>query len=191
MARVQPSGDHTQLPNNLWRLGKLNPRCRSIRRHDPDRLRAAASYRFDQAMSSRADSSWATSDHARKTMRANRGRDTGPEMVVRSAVHRMGLRYRVICRPEPALRRTADLVFQRARVAVFIDGCFWHSCPRHGSRPRANRDFWSEKLDRNIQRDAETTKILETAGWIVLRFWEHEPANEVAERIREAVISRA
>lgn len=123
-------------------------------------------------------------------MTANRGRDTGPERAVRSAVHGLGLRYRVNTRPEPSLRRTADLVFRRAKVAVFVDGCFWHSCPLHRTRPRANDRFWSTKLERTVARDLETTDALEAAGWLVLRFWEHEDPDEVAERIREAVLSR-
>ncbi|MBX7069600.1 MAG: very short patch repair endonuclease [Microthrixaceae bacterium] len=123
-------------------------------------------------------------------MSANRGRDTGPETAVRSAVHRRGMRFRVDTRPEPSLRRTADLVFRRAKVAVFVDGCFWHSCPIHRTRPRANGGFWSAKLERTIARDRETTEALEAAGWLVLRFWEHEDPEEVADRIRDAVLSR-
>lgn len=134
--------------------------------------------------------SWASSEATRRSMTANRGRDTGPEMAVRSAVHALGLRYRVNTRPEPSLRRTADLVFRRAKVAVFVDGCFWHSCPIHRTRPRANDGFWSEKLERTVARDRETTDALEAAGWLVLRFWEHEDPDEVAERIREAVLSQ-
>lgn len=123
-------------------------------------------------------------------MTANRGRDTGPEMAVRSAVHGLGLRYRVSTRPEPSLRRTADLVFRRAKVAVFVDGCFWHSCPIHRTRPRANDAFWTAKLERTVARDQETTDALEAAGWLVLRFWEHEDPGAVAVRIREAVLTR-
>lgn len=134
--------------------------------------------------------SWASSEATRRSMRANRGRDTGPEMAVRSAVHRRGMRYRVNTRPERSLRRTADLVFRRAKVAVFVDGCFWHSCPIHRTRPRANDGFWSEKLERTVVRDRETTDALEAAGWLVLRFWEHEDPDEVAERVRAAVLSR-
>lgn len=123
-------------------------------------------------------------------MKSNRSRDTRPEMAVRSAVHGLGLRYRVNVRPEPSLRRTADLVFRSAKVAVFVDGCFWHSCPIHRTRPKANDRFWSEKLGRTIARDSETTDALEEAGWLVLRFWEHEDPEEVAERVRQAVVSR-
>lgn len=132
----------------------------------------------------------ASSDAARATMRANRGRDTGPELAVRRALHRMGLRYRVD-HPLPFdRRRRADISFTRARVAVFIDGCFWHGCPEHGTTPRTNAEFWSEKIARNRTRDVDTTARLERAGWMVLRFWEHEDPRAVAERIRRAVASR-
>lgn len=102
----------------------------------------------------------------------------------------MGLRYRVNTRPLPALRRTADLVFTRARVAVFIDGCFWHGCPEHHRQPTANADYWVSKVAKNRARDAETDTTLREQGWEVLRFWEHEPAELVADAIREAVKSR-
>ena len=136
----------------------------------------------------RSGPSWASSDATLKSMKGNRIRDTGPEMAVRLAVHQLGLRYRVNARPEPTLRRTADLVFRPAKVAVFIDGCFWHCCPIHGTRPKANSDYWSKKLDKNIQRDSETTRALEESGWKVPRFWEHESPVEVADRIRTVVM---
>lgn len=86
----------------------------------------------------------------------------------------MGLRYRVSVRPVPNLRRTADIVFTRARIAVFIDGCFWHGCPAHYQAPVRNGDFWRAKRKRNRERDAETDAALTAAGWTPLRFWEHE-----------------
>lgn len=123
-------------------------------------------------------------------MQANRGRDTVPELRVRSAVHAFGLRYRVNARPLPGLRRTADLVFRPSRVAVFVDGCFWHGCPLHYTRPSANEGFWAEKVRRNIGRDLETTWALESEGWLVLRFWEHEDPADVAAAVREQVEAR-
>jgi DNA mismatch endonuclease (patch repair protein) len=84
-------------------------------------------------------------------------------------------------------RRTVDIAFTKAKVAVFLDGCFWHGCPEHGTQPRANADWWVVKLQRNKARDAETDAVLESAGWRVLRFWEHEGPESVAERIRSAV----
>ncbi|WP_454119244.1 very short patch repair endonuclease [Microbacterium lacticum] len=133
---------------------------------------------------------WASSDAARKTMQGNRGRDTKAELAVRRLVHAAGLRYRVNARPEPDLRRTADLLFTRARVAVFIDGCYWHGCPEHFSMPATNLDYWSTKIGRNQARDLETTTVLEARGWLVLRFWEHDPPATVAERIAEQVLAR-
>ena len=135
----------------------------------------------------RSNDSWAASSGSRKSMMANRGRDTSPEVRVRSTLHRRGLRYLVSARPEPGLRRTADLVFRGPRIAVFIDGCFWHGCPLHASRPTRNADWWARKLDRTKERDIETNRALESAGWRVMRFWEHQPANEVADAIEEAV----
>ncbi len=134
--------------------------------------------------------SWASSDAARRTMRANRSRDTGPEWAVRSRAHRMGLRYRVSARPLPELRRTADLVFRQSRVAVFVDGCFWHSCPQHGSAPRSNSEFWRSKLSRTVERDRETDRALSAADWLVLRFWEHDDPDRVVSEIRDAVNRR-
>lgn len=130
----------------------------------------------------------ASSEAARATMRANRGRDTGPELAVRRALHRMGLRYRVD-HPLPFdRRRRADIAFTRARVAVFIDGCFWHGCPDHGTTPRTNTQFWSEKIARNRRRDHDTTVRLEAEGWVVLRFWEHEEQMSVAFAISRMVL---
>ena len=120
-------------------------------------------------------------------MQANRSRDTKPEMAVRSALHRRGLRYRISVRPESELRRTADVVFRKAKVAVFVDGCFWHGCPEHGTRPSTNRDYWKAKIEGNVARDADTTLRLEKSGWTVLRFWEHENPEEVADQVELAV----
>lgn len=127
-------------------------------------------------------------------MRANRGRDTKPELQVRRLVHAAGLRYRVSAKPEKDLRRTADLLFRRAHVAVLIDGCFWHGCPHHHQAPKANAAFWSDKIAANRVRDAETTRLLTERGWSVLRFWEHEiraGAQDVAARIVEEVRVRS
>jgi DNA mismatch endonuclease, patch repair protein len=120
-------------------------------------------------------------------MRSNRGRDTGPEMALRRAVHKLGLRYRVNARPLRQVRRTADLVFTRARVAVFLDGCFWHGCPDHHTVARTNARFWAEKVDTNRQRDRDTDRKLAEAGWIALRVWEHEDVEEAAQRVARVV----
>lgn len=78
-------------------------------------------------------------------------------------------------------------MFTRAKVAVFIDGCFWHGCPLHATYPKRNSDYWLPKLRRNIERDRETDQLLRDAGWLVLRFWEHEPPDDVAHRVEQAV----
>src|SRR4051794_38196745 len=104
--------------------------------------------------------SWASSESARRTMLANRRRDTQPELRVRRLLHAAGLRYLVDARPSPLLRTRADILFTRRRIAVFIDGCFWHSCPTHGVSPRANAEYWGPKLERNRIRDAATTESL-------------------------------
>jgi DNA mismatch endonuclease (patch repair protein) len=116
-------------------------------------------------------------------MQSNKSRDTAPELAVRRALHAKGLRFRVVMRPLPDLRRTADIVFPRAMVAVFIDGCFWHACPAHYRAPRSNAEYWSLKIAHNVDRDAETTRQLTAAGWKVLRYWSHESHVEVAEEI--------
>lgn len=131
--------------------------------------------------------SWASSPAARAIMQANKRRDTKPEMAVRRAVHRRGLRYLVDARPLPDLNRRADLVFTRARVAVFIDGCYWHGCPAHATSARANADYWAPKIAGNIARDRDTDQRLEAAGWAVVRAWEHEDADEVALAVVAAV----
>lgn len=122
-------------------------------------------------------------------MVANRSKNTGPELAVRSLLHARGLRYRVHVRPLPDVRMTADIVFTRRKVAVFIDGCFWHACPEHFVMPRANADYWVPKIERNQQRDRRADEALTDAGWTVLRYWEHEPPLAVALSIEEVVRS--
>jgi DNA mismatch endonuclease (patch repair protein) len=120
-------------------------------------------------------------------MRKVRQRDTPPEMRLRSELHSRGLRYRVDAGPLPGLRRRADLVFPRVRMAVFVDGCFWHGCPDHMTWPAANRRWWEEKIGRNIRRDRDTDAELRAAGWRVVRVWEHENAVQAADRIERLV----
>ncbi|MFC9232781.1 very short patch repair endonuclease [Streptomyces decoyicus] len=110
-------------------------------------------------------------------------RDTGPEMAVRRLLYASGHRYRLQRRVPGFSRRTIDIAFPGAKVAVFLDGCFWHGCPEHATHPKANADWWRNKLDGNIARDRETTAHLVEQGWTVLRFWEHEDPVAVAERI--------
>lgn len=117
-------------------------------------------------------------------------RDTQPELALRSELHRRGFRFRVDRAPVPGLRSRADIVFGPARVAVYVDGCFWHSCPEHGTRPKANADWWERKLDRNQERDRETDRVLRENGWQVVRIWEHEDPAEAADRVEVAVRTR-
>lgn len=120
-------------------------------------------------------------------MRANKGRDTRPELALRSALHALGLRYRVGIRPLPGIRRTADVVFTRAKIAVFLDGCFWHGCPDHFRAARANSEFWLAKINGTRARDADTNERLRAAGWTVIRVWEHEDPVEAAERVASII----
>lgn len=106
---------------------------------------------------------------------------------MRRAVHAQGLRYRVDFRPLLGLNRRADLVFTRAKVAVFVDGCYWHGCPEHGTAARSNAGYWVTKIARNRDRDAETDRLLGGAGWTVVRAWEHENVDAVVRRICSAV----
>ena len=114
-------------------------------------------------------------------------RDTAPEVAVRKLLHASGYRYRINERVPGMSRRTIDIAFTRAKVAVMIDGCFWHGCPEHATQPKANSEWWRKKLDRNMARDVETAEHLTAAGWTVLRFWEHTPAADVAATVRTAV----
>ncbi|GAA3063530.1 very short patch repair endonuclease [Actinocorallia glomerata] len=117
-------------------------------------------------------------------MRANRGRDTTPELQVRKALHAAGWRYRINYRPlERDRRRSVDIAFTKLRAVVLIDGCYWHGCPEHFIMPKSNRGYWSAKIARNRERDAETTRLLRSEGWLVLRYWEHQPAVEVVADI--------
>ncbi|MFF9405863.1 very short patch repair endonuclease [Streptomyces anandii] len=114
-------------------------------------------------------------------------RDTVPEVAVRRLLHASGLRYRVNV-PVPGMpRRTIDIVFGKYKIAIFMDGCFWHGCPEHATQPKANSEWWRKKLDRNMSRDVETTGHLTEAGWTVLRFWEHEDPLKVAVRVQEVI----
>jgi DNA mismatch endonuclease (patch repair protein) len=134
--------------------------------------------------------SWASSPEARARMQSNKSRDTKPELALRSAVHKLGLRYRVSAKPLAGLRRTADLVFPRAKVAVFLDGCFWHGCPEHHTVASANARFWADKVEGNRARDRDTDGRLQDAGWVSMRIWEHEDPQEAAQRVRQVVRER-
>lgn len=128
-----------------------------------------------------------SSDAVRDRLRRQRTRDTAPELAIRRRLHALGLRYRVDVAPLPELRRRADVVFPRARVALFVDGCFWHRCPDCDLRPKANGPWWERKLDANTRRDADTDERLTSAGWTVIRVWEHEDPSQAAARVAAVV----
>lgn len=129
----------------------------------------------------------ASSPAVRAVMRANRSRDTEPELALRRELYGRGLRYRVAVRPLPRLRRTADVVFTADRVAIFVDGCFWHGCPEHHRPATKNSGFWLQKIDANQHRDLDTSIRLREAGWTVIRVWEHENPAVAAARIETTV----
>lgn len=119
-----------------------------------------------------------------RTMAAVRSTDTKPERALRSALHALGFRYRLGQSIHPDSGRVVkpDLVFVGRRVAVFVDGCFWHRCPEHFRAPGSSEDYWVPKIERNVERDRATNERLAAAGWTVIRVWEHEVASDAAER---------
>lgn len=158
-------------------------------------VKPLATYRIGMGNSDGADAPdvqasrvYVTPPGRSRNMAAIRRRDTKPEAMLRSQLHRMGYRFRKDhpVRIDGKLIRP-DIAFTRRRVAVFIDGCFWHSCPEHGRKPRVNESYWSPKLRGNSQRDQVQTAALQSAGWTVLRFWEHEDAEMIIANIVAAL----
>lgn len=131
-----------------------------------------------------------SSDAALARMKAVKPRDTAPEKALRSALFRKGLRYRVDARPIKVFNRKADIVFRTANIAVFVDGCFWHGCPIHGTQAKANAGFWRNKIKQNQLRDLDTNEKLKKMGWKVIRVWEHENSEKAAEKILKIVTKR-
>lgn len=128
-----------------------------------------------------------TPEQRSRNMSRIRGRDTGPEIRLRKRLWKQGYRYRI---NHPALPGKPDLAFMGSRLAVFVDGCFWHGCPLHCTQPKTNAEFWRRKIKRNIQRDREVDAQLAALGWRVLRIWEHEVEEDVddaAERVIKAL----
>lgn len=128
----------------------------------------------------------ASSPAALRRMHRQRRRDTEPELALRSALHRAGLRFRVDY-PLPGLRRRGDIVFPRQRIVVFVDGCFWHGCPEHATWPKANAAWWRAKIEANFARDRDTDVRLAQAGWVIVRIWEHEQSERAAAEVRTAL----
>lgn len=142
----------------------------------------------------RARAPIASSPRVRKVMQAIPSRDTAPEKALRSILHRMGLRFRKDREPVEGVRCKADVVFRKARVCVFIDGCFWHRCPKHFRPPKTNTEWWLEKVKDNQERDNRKTMLIKKHGWMVLRYWEHEIQHDntikIATKISNAVKKR-
>lgn len=125
----------------------------------------------------------ASSPSALARMKSQKQRDTKPEIELRSCLHTMGYRFRTDMIPIPGMKTRADIAFPRVKVAIFVDGCFWHSCPKHGTMPKQNSKWWQQKLAANSLRDRETDDRLGRAGWTVVRIWEHEKPSEAAKRV--------
>lgn len=124
---------------------------------------------------------------ARRMTRQRRS-GTAPELAIRKRLHEMGFRYRVHVAPAGGPpRRRADIVFTRQRVAVFVDGCFWHACPVHRTLPTNNSEWWRTKLEANVRRDRETDALLEASGWSVVRIWEHESVDDAVLKVTRAI----
>jgi DNA mismatch endonuclease, patch repair protein len=113
--------------------------------------------------------------------------ESGVEKELRSRLHRSGLRFRKHIAPLEGLRCRPDIVFPKQRIAVFVDGCFWHACPEHGSAPKANKEWWRKKLGANVARDRRNDAALDRAGWTVLRFWTHQPIESMADAVQRVV----
>ncbi len=121
-------------------------------------------------------------------MRAIQRRDTSPELALRSALHRRGHRFRVDYPVKVSGRSPRpDIVFTKRRLAVFVDGCFWHGCPEHGRTPKKNTPYWGAKLARNVERDREQDRMLDEAGWTVVRIWDHEDPDTALKRVEDAL----
>jgi DNA mismatch endonuclease, patch repair protein len=132
----------------------------------------------------------ASSEAARNRMLAAKARDTEPELELRSALEEQGMIFQVDVRPGKETRRRADILFDDARLIVFVDGCFWHGCPIHGTWPKQNAEFWRNKIETNQRRDKETNERLTAAGWHVIRVWEHQDMNAAAKLIAHIVETR-
>ena len=124
-------------------------------------------------------------------MRNTRQRDTPLEVAIRKDLFRRGFRYRIHPRLGNTTRARPDFAFMRQRVAVVVDGCFWHWCPMHGTLPERNAGWWGRKLQENVERDQRHEQELQAAGWKVVRVWEHEDATVAAGRIAAILEARA
>jgi DNA mismatch endonuclease (patch repair protein) len=132
----------------------------------------------------------ASSAAARRRLESQRRADTKPEVALRRALHRLGLRYRLHAAVVTGTRRSVDIVFPSVRVAIDVRGCYWHGCDLHGTAPKANAEWWGAKLDANRERDADTVRRLEEEGWLVVVAWEHDDPITTAVVIADAIKAR-
>jgi DNA mismatch endonuclease (patch repair protein) len=189
VARVDPQPDAsaagTQPVASAAGARRGNPRPRKAKRPAAD----AAESRSAALAAAKGKAYPFTADPGRAAnMRGNRRADTKPELALRAALFAMGYRYRKDLRLDlPARRVRPDIAFTRRRVAVFVDGCFWHACPEHGSKPKSNEWYWSPKLTKNVERDRAVDDALTAAGWTVLRLWEHVPLPDAVAAVVAAV----
>lgn len=128
-----------------------------------------------------------SSAEASRRMAKVRQKGTGAEMALRRELYRCGLRYRVDYVVLKKPRRIADVAFPGLKIAIFVDGCFWHGCPEHASWPKQNAEFWRQKIEANRQRDRDTNERLSRVGWTVLRFWQHDSPSEAGESVKRVV----
>lgn len=167
----------------------LTPSCPSAQRGQDGSIEPVEPK--DAATGTRIGYPVPSSEAVSRVMRGNRRFDTRLEVRVRSELHRRGLRFRKqLLITTGDVRVRADVAFPRQRLAVFLDGCFWHRCPEHGNSPRANSSYWATKLDRNVQRDHKVLTALDAAGWTVLRIWEHVPASLAADEVQTVLAER-
>lgn len=196
--RVQPKGRRIYAYLRWFDRGKTNERYVGEATYDERernlvqawalaRGRGMVGMTLEREVARSDQRSWAKDAATRAVMQGNRGRDTKPEVALRKAAYALGLRYRVSIRPVPGVRRTADMVFTQAKVAVFLDGCYWHGCPDHHRPATTNAAFWEKKIRTNRERDAETNRLLADSGWRVVRVWEHEDPAEAAHRLAALV----
>ncbi|MAQ19307.1 MAG: very short patch repair endonuclease [Sandaracinus sp.] len=141
-------------------------------------------------MAERTDRIAPSSPEASRRMRSVRQKGTSPEVLLRRELHSRGLRYRVQVALLSKPRRVADIVFRGPRIAVFVDGCFWHGCPEHATWPKKNAEFWRDKILTNRERDDDTNARLRAEGWEVIRVWSHEDAVDAADRVEALVRAR-
>ncbi|RYZ42442.1 MAG: very short patch repair endonuclease [Myxococcaceae bacterium] len=131
-----------------------------------------------------------SSADARRRMQSVRQKNTSAESALRRELHARGLRYRIQVPVLTKPRRVADVAFSGLRVAVFVDGCFWHGCPQHATWPKQNAEFWRSKIEANMARDADTDERLRAEGWTVVRVWAHEPPERAAAKVATIVEKR-